>query len=201
VNVIWHFRKNIGSLKKIEFEITKEATAYPYLFILIPRLALIAKEKFGLNAIIYQSKKDLSDYEDAKREYDKWGMKFYKLLTLSQDSVKYKEEDITKEAYEFIKQKYQESLDEAIRNNIKLVIAEPSPELLEKELKNHRLSIWIRMIGKYGHSVINYGYLNEGKNKMFYFFDPIYKGMIIKKDKVLEFLKSPIMYLGVSFYK
>jgi hypothetical protein len=54
---IWHFRKNIGSLKKIEFEITKQVIAYPYLFILIPRLALIAKEKFGLNATIYQQKR------------------------------------------------------------------------------------------------------------------------------------------------
>jgi hypothetical protein len=74
--------------------------------------------------LLFISKKDLPDYEDAKKEYDKWGMKFYKLLTLSQESVEYREEDITKEAYEFIKQKYQESLDEAIRNNIKLVIAE-----------------------------------------------------------------------------
>jgi hypothetical protein len=199
-NIIWHFRKDVGSLKELEFEITKEATAYPYLFILIPKLALIAKKKFGLNAIVYQSKKEIPEYEVAKREYDNWGMKFYRLITLTPKYIDYREEDITKESYEFIKQKYQESLNEAIKNGIKLIIAEPTPDLLENELKNHRLSTWVRMIGKYGHSVLNYGYFNEGKNKIFYFFDPIYGGVIVKEDEVLEFLKSPVMYLGLSIY-
>jgi len=200
VNIIWHFRRDIGSLKELEFEITKEATAHPYLFILIPKLALIAKNKFGLSAIAYQSKKEIPEYEDAKQEYDKWGMKFYRLVSLTPEYIDYREEDITKESYEFIKRKYQESLSEAIKNDIKLIIAEPTPELLENELRNRRLSMWVKMIGKYGHSVLNYGYLNEGKNKIFYFFDPIYGGVMVKKEEVLEFLKSPVMYLGVSFY-
>ena len=200
VNIIWHFRRDISSLKELEFEITKEATAHPYLFILIPKLALIAKKKFGLSAIVFQSKKEIPEYEDAKQEYDKWDMKFYRLKVLTSDYIDYKEENITKESYDFIKQKYQESLNEAIENDIKLVIAEPTPDLLENELKNHRLSIWVKMIGKYGHSVLNYGYFKEGKNKMFYFFDPIYGGVMVKENEVLEFLKSPVMYLGLSIY-
>jgi len=56
------------------------------------------------------------------------------------------------------------------------------------------------MIGKYGHSVLNYGYFNDGKNKMFYFFGPIYGGAMVKENEVLKFLKSPVMHLGLSVY-
>lgn len=195
-NILWHFNRNIGSLKQLEFEITKKATAYPYLFILLPSLASIGIKKYGLDAILYQSRKDIPGFEEAKKEYDKWGMKFYRITNLSKEIFSFEPEEITKENYEFIKTKYEESLNEAIELGLKVVIAEPEPQLLINDLEEGRLSLWVKMLNSYGHSNLLYGYNNEVES--FYFFDPLTGGVMVKYKNVKEYLKAPVMYLGLS---
>lgn len=180
----------------MEFEITKETTAYPYLFILLPSLASIGIKKYGLDAILYQSRKDIPSFEEAKKEYDKWGMKFYRITNLSQNNFSFEPEEITKENYEFIKNQYEKSLKEAVELGLKVVITEPEPELLIKDLEEGRLSLWVKMLNSYGHANLLYGYNYEMKS--FYFFDPLLGGVAVKYKDIKQYLKAPSMYLGLS---
>jgi hypothetical protein len=195
VNALWHFKKNLGSLRNLELEITKKTTAWPYLFILMPKLGEIAIN-YGLSASLIQTKREIPNYFEAKKEYDRWGMKFYKIENLNKNGILFKEEDITEENYEYIKELYSESLSNSISKGMGFkVVSEINPTMLLDKLERGNLSIWVIMLGKYGHSNLLYGY--DKKNRFFYFFDPIYGGRLVKFSDIDKYLEAPIMKMGI----
>ena len=196
VNAAWHFNKNLGSLKDLELKVTKEATAHPYLFILLPKLATIAIKNFGLEPTLYQSKENFPEFEEAKKEYDKFGMKFYKITNISENRLSYEEEEITRENYNFLLDKYLKSLKEALSLGLKVKIIKPSSDILISDLEEGKLSLWVKMLDNYPHSNLLYGYNNTAQS--FYFFDPLRGGVMVKYANVEDYLKSPIMYMGLS---
>lgn len=52
------------------------------------------------------------------------------------------------------------------------------------------------MLGKYGHSNLLYGY--DRSRRLFYFFDPLYGGQLVKFSEVGKYLEALIMKVGVS---
>jgi len=200
VNLLSYFLGQFNkSLKDWEWEITEKASAWPYLFILMPKLGEISID-FGLSATLIQTRENIPDFEEAKKEYERWGMKFYRVKEISKNAVKLgylEEEEITRENYEYIKNAYITSLLRATQKGLKIkVVRDVTPDLLLEDLRKGNLSIWVIMLGKYGHANLLYGY-DEG-NKIFYFFDPLYGGRVIRFSDVGKYLESPIMKLGLS---
>lgn len=196
VNALWHFRKDLGSLRNLELEITKKATALPYLYILMPKLGQIAIEH-GLSATLLQTKKDIPDFKEAIKEYKKWNMKFYTIESLNEKGLSFKEEEITEENYNYIKNAYLKSFSEAVNKGLKFkVIEKVTPEILLEDLEQGNLSIWIKMLDSYGHSNLLYGY--DKSKSLFYFFDPISGGNLVKFKEVDKYLECPVMEIGLS---
>jgi len=200
VNVLSYFLNQPNkSLKDWEWEITERASAWPYLFILMPKLGEISID-LGLSATLIQTREDIPDFDEAKKEYDKWGMKFYKMKEVSKNALEryyLEEEEITRENYEYIKNAYITSLLNATQKGLKIkIVRDVTPELLLEDLREGNLSIWVVMLGKYGHANLLYGYDENGK--IFYFFDPLYGGKVVKFSDVSKYLESPIMKLGLS---
>jgi len=203
VNILSYFLNQPNkSLKNWEWEITKEASAWPYLFIIMPKLGEISID-LGLNSTLIQTKENIPDFDEVKKEYEKWGMKFYRVKDVNKNAIKLdylEEEEVTKENYEYIKSTYINSLLNATKKGLKIkVVREVTADFLVEDLKSGNLSIWVIMLGKHSHANLLYGY--DENNKIFYFFDPLYGGKVVRFSDVNKYLESPVMKLGLSVGK
>ncbi len=75
------------------------------------------------------------------------------------------------------------------------IVENITSELLIESLEKGQLSIWVIMLGMYGHSNLLHGFNRKGR--YFYFFDPLYGEKLIKFEQVNDYLNAPIMKVGL----